>query len=276
MSERTYYAAVRWSPYDVQTLRPSWSVERCEEWLQENQKYVAERLVELGWDVLEALLDPEDETADSDDPDRSEEATSEVLCQKLLLGESVSLSDTSGNTPILERNEGALTVGANQDGEYHGEFVTTEVAFSYRKRGGTVQQVTMGELMEAQPMGSNGFLLPNGNELWVHPKVIMATFIPQAWQNDYAVEVDGRREVDVTTKVLQLPLESIRKMTDDQEQSDWLIEVDKMGEDGRGHHGPFRVEVSYAIEKFFGVEELSDITPEMLANMRQQFGGAGS
>lgn len=45
------YANVEWSPEDVQVLRPDWSLERCADWLQTNQKYIRDRLVELGWEV---------------------------------------------------------------------------------------------------------------------------------------------------------------------------------------------------------------------------------
>ena len=41
---------------DIQTLRPNWSLEECESWLQENEKYIRDRLIELGWEVIETLL----------------------------------------------------------------------------------------------------------------------------------------------------------------------------------------------------------------------------
>lgn len=50
------YAQVSWTVDDLQTLRPEWSVEKCEEWLQANQRYIQDRLVELGWQVIEDLL----------------------------------------------------------------------------------------------------------------------------------------------------------------------------------------------------------------------------
>ena len=50
------YAKVVWCPEDVQTLRPSWSLEQCEEWLDSNAGYIQARLIELGWEVIECLL----------------------------------------------------------------------------------------------------------------------------------------------------------------------------------------------------------------------------
>jgi hypothetical protein len=52
----TTYAKVEWSPEDIQTLRPEMSTEEASEWLQTNQKYIQDRLVELGWGVIETLL----------------------------------------------------------------------------------------------------------------------------------------------------------------------------------------------------------------------------
>lgn len=50
------YAKVEWTAEDVLTLRPDMSIEEAEEFLQTNQKYIQDRLVELGWDVIESLL----------------------------------------------------------------------------------------------------------------------------------------------------------------------------------------------------------------------------
>jgi len=50
------YAKVEWTPEDVITLRENMSMEEAEEFLQSNQKYIQDRLVELGWEVLETLL----------------------------------------------------------------------------------------------------------------------------------------------------------------------------------------------------------------------------
>jgi hypothetical protein len=55
-----YYADLRWAPEDIQTLRPDWSLERCEEWLIANQKYIRDRLCELGWDVIEMMIHTDD------------------------------------------------------------------------------------------------------------------------------------------------------------------------------------------------------------------------
>lgn len=58
MAEKKY-AIVSWTVEDVQTLRPDWSDQKCEEWLYANQRYIQDRLVELGWQVIEDLLGSE-------------------------------------------------------------------------------------------------------------------------------------------------------------------------------------------------------------------------
>lgn len=50
------FAAVSWTAEDIQTLRPDWTTEQAEEWLDTNQRYIRDRLVELGWEVIETLL----------------------------------------------------------------------------------------------------------------------------------------------------------------------------------------------------------------------------
>jgi hypothetical protein len=54
--ETTKFAAVVWSPEDIQTLRPDWTTEQCSEWLADNERYIQSRLIELGWEVIETLL----------------------------------------------------------------------------------------------------------------------------------------------------------------------------------------------------------------------------
>lgn len=54
-----FYAMVRWHPDDVKELRPKWSMKKCEKWLAENERHITDRLVELGWEVMESLIDDE-------------------------------------------------------------------------------------------------------------------------------------------------------------------------------------------------------------------------
>ena len=55
MAEK-YYAKVEWAVEDIQALRAGWSERRCQEFLVANEKYIEERLVELGWEVIESLI----------------------------------------------------------------------------------------------------------------------------------------------------------------------------------------------------------------------------
>jgi len=50
------YAKVSWCWEDIKTLRPDWSRQRCEIFLQENSRYITEAMISTGWEALESLL----------------------------------------------------------------------------------------------------------------------------------------------------------------------------------------------------------------------------
>lgn len=92
---------------------------------------------------------------------------------------------------------------------------------------------------------------------------IEATFVPEAWIDDYATEVDGRLVFDVTGKILAMSVQEIHKLQDNQKETDALAK-----EYSDKHDGPFRVEVCDNICSFFEVDALEDITEEMLQYQR--------
>lgn len=51
------YAELYWSLEDVQDLAPSLSDEAAAEWLSNNQNRLRDRLCELGWEVMQTLLE---------------------------------------------------------------------------------------------------------------------------------------------------------------------------------------------------------------------------
>lgn len=60
------HAVVVWRAEDVQSFPrcAKWSLERCEEWLQDNEEHIKDRLTELGWEVLDSFLCMEPESED--------------------------------------------------------------------------------------------------------------------------------------------------------------------------------------------------------------------
>lgn len=60
----TAYANVDWIPGDIQSLRPEWTLEQCEAFLNENEKYIRESMIECGWVAIEALLPPKEKEED--------------------------------------------------------------------------------------------------------------------------------------------------------------------------------------------------------------------
>lgn len=55
------YAKVVWRAEDVKAINGAWSLEKCEEWLQDNDDNISDRLIELGWEVMDSLLKMEGE-----------------------------------------------------------------------------------------------------------------------------------------------------------------------------------------------------------------------
>ena len=54
---KKFWATVEWSIDDILTLRPEWTREKAEEFLDINEKYIQDRLVELGWEVIETIIE---------------------------------------------------------------------------------------------------------------------------------------------------------------------------------------------------------------------------
>ena len=50
------YGKVVWRAEDVKSINGAWSLPRCEEWLEDNEDRISERLTELGWEVLDVLV----------------------------------------------------------------------------------------------------------------------------------------------------------------------------------------------------------------------------
>lgn len=58
-ADRRGYARVIWHPEDIQSLDPDITDEDAVAFLERNSRRIADRLVEHGWDIIEALLDSE-------------------------------------------------------------------------------------------------------------------------------------------------------------------------------------------------------------------------
>ena len=58
---RKPFAVVSWCAEDVLTLRPDWSVRKCQEFLDENEDSIQQAMIQEGWVAIEQLLPPEHE-----------------------------------------------------------------------------------------------------------------------------------------------------------------------------------------------------------------------
>lgn len=84
-------------------------------------------------------------------------------------------------------------------------------------------------------------------------KRIIAVFHPQAWQNDYAVDVDpeGPVEFDVTDEVMRAGKEVSLTWVDDDYTTDALRTIESAPQWIQDWSGPFWVEVKDAIHEFW-------------------------
>ncbi|HEY3965164.1 MAG TPA: hypothetical protein VGM05_11485 [Planctomycetaceae bacterium] len=81
-------------------------------------------------------------------------------------------------------------------------------------------------------------------------KRIMARFVPQAWIGDYAVEIDGAYEFDVTEQILSKSKAEALSIEDDGCESDNLWHEHPVSHE-KPHHGPFVVRVQGAILAYY-------------------------
>lgn len=98
----------------------------------------------------------------------------------------------------------------------------------------------------------------------VIPRVV-ARFQPQAWVNGDTMDIDGDCAIDVTEEVLALDIGVIQNLEDDSCGTDGLL----LGR--TGHEGPHHATVKDSVQAFFGIEDLSLLTEEMLAEKRQAY-----
>jgi len=82
---------------------------------------------------------------------------------------------------------------------------------------------------------------------------IKATFVPQAWMNDQAIEVDAEGETvfDVTHLVLAMGREMALAIRDNRESSDIMASAETAPEWVRKWQGPYRIEVQDSIQAYF-------------------------
>lgn len=95
---------------------------------------------------------------------------------------------------------------------------------------------------------------------------IFAVFQPQAWIDDNATDIDGPKDVDVTDRVIGLSLDQLHALQDYRDTTDNLVEGTAVALE---HKGPFTVCAVDSVCEFFGVEELSEITEDMLSAARK-------
>ncbi|NBT76663.1 MAG: hypothetical protein EBT15_12010 [Betaproteobacteria bacterium] len=60
-SQRKRYATISWCAVDVQEFRPNWSVQRCNQFLDDNEDRIQVAMIEAGNDAIKECLPADDE-----------------------------------------------------------------------------------------------------------------------------------------------------------------------------------------------------------------------
>jgi hypothetical protein len=84
-------------------------------------------------------------------------------------------------------------------------------------------------------------------------KKVIAKFHPQAWINNYAVDVDpaGDVEFDVTSDIERMGKDDAMQLTDNSDDSDTLAKSSGAPAWIRNWTGPFYVEVQQSVQAYF-------------------------
>lgn len=47
---------IRWHAEDIQQLKPEWTLDQCQAFLDNNERILRDRLVEDGWGVIQSVI----------------------------------------------------------------------------------------------------------------------------------------------------------------------------------------------------------------------------
>lgn len=50
------FATVSWNWREIKSMNPRWSKDKCEEFLQEHEKYLTEAMIDRGWNYISSYL----------------------------------------------------------------------------------------------------------------------------------------------------------------------------------------------------------------------------
>lgn len=127
------------------------------------------------------------------------------------------------------------------------------------RRAGESAHAPITEVRECDLEKANAILWPIDDiedDNPIFEKRIIAAFHPQAWLNDYAVEVDPEGPVafDVTAAILAMPRDRALALEDDDDGTDNLRALPSAPVWIQEWGGPFWVEVEDAIMRYFAEE----------------------
>jgi hypothetical protein len=201
----------------------------------------SKQALESGSGGLEALgstwvmfSEVEDENDDEEpiDPSDRRHQTPEDLLKSLLQATHAQDSSCLGPEPISNLNEEAI----REELAWSGTVDTDREMFAFHNGSRTVS-ITLREILNASPMGETGWLLPDGNELWVFSNPEQAKNSEEAelsavkaitsdlgrFLSDYDARAEVKRKKHETSNDLLRKVLSATHATDEEETKRYVI-----------------------------------------------------
>ena len=54
-----WYGEMRWNIQDIKSIKPNWTDDQCHKFWEVNESKFTDRITELGWEVLDTLIQQE-------------------------------------------------------------------------------------------------------------------------------------------------------------------------------------------------------------------------
>ena len=79
-----WYGMTRWNIDDVKYLAPEWTDEQCHEFMIRHDRYLKDRMIELGWEVLDVYVAQEKQLMDTMTWLKEQDSTIDVDAEDLM------------------------------------------------------------------------------------------------------------------------------------------------------------------------------------------------
>ena len=82
--EEVWYGMTRWNIDDIKYLAPEWTDEQCHEFMERHDRHLKDRMIELGWEVLDVYVAQEKQLMDTMTWLKEQDSTIDVDAEDLM------------------------------------------------------------------------------------------------------------------------------------------------------------------------------------------------